>query len=143
MGTVDTAPRAEIVVVYEPRMRRLRDAVRVHHIDREDTRAAIDEIPWPAGEGGGFPALLDRLETDLAVGYRRFMVDLHDVRYLASTGIGHLIFAYQVARQEGGVLVVTRPNEQVARVWTIMKLATMIPLLPDIETAVAQLRLNP
>jgi anti-sigma B factor antagonist len=55
----------------------------------------------------------------LAAGRRRLVLDMSDVWWANSLGIGTLISAYATTRREGGVLVLCGPTERVLKVLTI------------------------
>lgn len=64
--------------------------------------------------------LRDAIDAALADGAVEVEVDLADVAYIDSTGIGVLVGAAHRAQDAGGVLVVARPQRNVARVLSLL-----------------------
>jgi anti-sigma B factor antagonist len=63
-----------------------------------------------------------RLAQEAGAGLKRLVVDLGDVSFIDSSGLGALISALKAARVAGGDLRIARPSDQ-ARV--ILKLTTL------------------
>lgn len=61
---------------------------------------------------GGRP-LHDAVETQLARGRRRLVLDLSAVEAMDSLGIGDLIGAYTLASRQGGALKLLRPSKKI------------------------------
>ncbi|CAA9215691.1 MAG: hypothetical protein AVDCRST_MAG77-183 [uncultured Chloroflexi bacterium] len=67
-------------------------------------------------------AVKQRLATEVAAGHKKLIVDLGDVAFIDSSGLGALISGLKAARQAGGDLRIARPCDQ-ARL--VMKLTTL------------------
>jgi anti-anti-sigma factor len=72
-----------------------------------------------------------RLATAVNDGQRRLVVDLAQVNFIDSSGLGALISGLKSARQAGGDLRIARPGEQ-ARV--VLKLTTLDRVLRPYES---------
>src|SRR4051794_10482062 len=97
---------------------------RVIPVGRWDTQAAAILRPQLASltEGGG-----------------RIIIDMSEVEYLASMGIGSLLLTARSAMQTGGRLVLVAPRPAVADVLTKAKIDDIIPILSDLNDALAAL----
>jgi anti-anti-sigma factor len=72
-----------------------------------------------------------RLTETVAAGQDRLVVDLGDVPFIDSSGLGALISALKAARQAGGDLRIARPDEQPL---TVLKLTTLDRVLKPYAT---------
>ena len=85
--------------------------------------------------------LEDALKTGLKSG-RGIVVDLHEVRYIDSTGL-KLLFAYQTqALERGRHIVATEPTPNIRKVFEIVRFSEMIPLVVSVQDAVELLRVQ-
>lgn len=66
------------------------------------------------------PELRDAIDAELAADPAGLLVDLADVPYIDSTGIGVLVGAAHRAKDAGVSLVVTNPQRNVARVLAML-----------------------
>jgi anti-sigma B factor antagonist len=62
----------------------------------------------------------------LDAGPRRFALDLAEVPYIDSVGLGAIVQAYTSARRRGGDLKLLRANSRVRRLLTITRLSTVL-----------------
>lgn len=65
------------------------------------------------------PRLREQLEQCLSGGCRWLLVDLHDLEYIDSTGLGLLIGAAKLLAEAGGDLTIACPRPNVMRVFEI------------------------
>ena len=72
-----------------------------------------------------------KLADVVAAGHQRLVVDLADVEFIDSTGLGSLVSGLKATRMAGGDLRLARPVEQ-AR--TILKLTTLDRVLKPYAT---------
>jgi anti-anti-sigma factor len=72
-----------------------------------------------------------RLTEIVATGQDRLVVDLVDVPFIDSSGLGALISVLKTARQAGGDLRIARPDDQPL---TVLKLTTLDRVLKPYTT---------
>jgi anti-anti-sigma factor len=65
------------------------------------------------------------------------VVDLHDVSFVDSSGLGAVIGGLKVARQAGGDLRIARPNQQVQLVLDLTSLNQVLRPYGSLEEALA------
>lgn len=70
-------------------------------------------------------------------GSRRFALDLVDVPYIDSVGLGAIVQAYTSARRRGGDLKLLRVNSRIGRLLAITRLFTVLKVY-DTEEAVVR-----
>ena len=93
-----------------------------------------------AGDVMGGPdgaALHDRLQQLKTEGRRNVVVDLDEVRFMNSSGLGMLIGALTSMRNGGGDLRLARVGQRVQSLLVITKLAAVFQCYDTVEEAVA------
>ncbi len=84
------------------------------------------------------PMLREHLRDLLEDPPRAVVVDLADVPFLDSTGLGVLVAAYKRAAALGVPLSLARPRRIVANALTLVRIDTVIPVHATIEDAVRE-----
>lgn len=69
----------------------------------------------------------------------RFVVDLSGVDFLASIGIRTLLMNAKAVKNRGGALVIAGATEGVVKVLEMSGVDTLIPMYPDVDTALSAL----
>ena len=72
-------------------------------------------------------------------GKKHVIVNLRDVDWMSSTGIGILIRGYKTLREAGGDLVIVRLGENTRQVFTILRLDQIFKIAVDEDEAAAVL----
>lgn len=86
--------------------------------------------------GGGRDLTLHELIRDLLKeGHKNLLLNLRDVPYVDSSGIGEFFSSFTTVQNQGGVLKLTNPNERVRNVLHLTKLNTVIDVMDDEATA--------
>lgn len=87
--------------------------------------------------GSGSGVVLHELVRDLVKhGHRNILLNLRDVTYVDSSGIGELFSCYTTVRGQDGVLKLTNPIERVRNVLRLTMLNTVLDVIEDEATAV-------
>jgi len=87
--------------------------------------------------GGGRDLTLHELIRDLLKeGHKNLLLNLRDVPYVDSSGIGEFFSSFTTVQNQGGVLKLTNPNERVRNVLHLTKLNTVIDVMEDEAAAV-------
>ena len=73
-------------------------------------------------------ALLDRVNELLDTGHREFILNLADVPYIDSFGLGQLIAIWTSIRSKSGQMTLLRPTDHVRRLFQITKLDSVFHL---------------
>lgn len=81
------------------------------------------------------PHLRDLIISHVAAGNNRISIDLANVDFIDSSGLGALINGLKVTRQAGGDLRIAAPTEQVKLVLGLTNLDRVLKFYPDAETA--------
>jgi anti-sigma B factor antagonist len=78
-------------------------------------------------------ALLDRVNELLEAGHREFVVNLADVPYIDSFGLGQLIAIWTSIGRKSGRMTLSRPTDHVRKLLQITKLDTVFHVLGQEE----------
>ncbi|HMK31920.1 MAG TPA: STAS domain-containing protein [Terriglobales bacterium] len=86
------------------------------------------------GPGSG-TSLRDVVPNLLREGKRKILLNLKDVTYIDSSGVGDIISAFTSTRNQGGELRLTSPSPQVRELFQITKLFTILDISEDEASA--------
>ena len=81
--------------------------------------------------------LRDTVKDLLGKGHKKILLNLGDVNYIDSTGIGELVSAFTSVRNQGGELKLLHLTKKVHDVLQITKLYTVFHVLDDETAAIA------
>ncbi len=87
------------------------------------------------GEGG--LTLRDEVHKLLAEGQKKIVLNLADVNYIDSSGLGELVSAYTAVKNAGGELKLLNLTSKVRDLLVITKLVTVFDVKDDEAAAVA------
>ena len=85
------------------------------------------------------PALKESLTELLQSGASTVVVDLSDVAFLDSTGLGALVEARAATTEAGGSLPIVCSHERILKLFTITGLDGVFAIHPTVDEAVAAL----
>ena len=85
------------------------------------------------GEGDG--QIRDRIKDLLSDGQRRILLNLGDVNYIDSAGLGALISSYTTTKREGGQLKLVNLTKRIQDLLAITKLITVFDTYDDEKEA--------
>jgi anti-sigma B factor antagonist len=108
------------------------------------SRNAADDIPVVAVSGEvdvySAPELKESLTKLLQGGARSVVVDLSDVGFLDSTGLGALVEARAATTEAGGSLPIVCSHERILKLFTITGLDGVFAIHPTVDEALAGLQ---
>ena len=87
--------------------------------------------------GEGSVQLRDAVRDLLAKGQKHILLNLGDVNYIDSSGIGELVSAYTTARNQGGELKLLNLTKKVHDLLQITKLYTVFDVKDDEVSAIS------
>jgi anti-sigma B factor antagonist len=85
-------------------------------------------------------ALRERMNEWLEEGHRAFVLNLANVPYVDSFGLGQLITIWTSIRNSGGKLILLRPTDHVQALFQITKLNTVFNISTEEAHAVRSVR---
>jgi len=90
--------------------------------------------------GEGSVVLRDAVKDLLSRGQKKILLNLGDVNYIDSSGIGELVSAYTTVKNQGGELKLLNLTKKVHDLLQITKLYTVFDVRDDETTAVKAFR---
>ena len=90
--------------------------------------------------GEGSVVLRDQIRDLLSKGNKRILLNLGDVSYIDSSGIGELVSAFTAVRNQGGELKLLNLTKKVHDLLQITKLYTVFDVKDDEAAAVKAFR---
>jgi len=90
--------------------------------------------------GEGSVVLRDTVKDLLSKGKKKILLNLADVNYIDSSGIGELVSAYTTAKNQGGELKLLKLTKKVHDLLQITKLYTVFEVKDDEAAAVKSFR---
>ena len=86
--------------------------------------------------GEGSVVLRDTIRDLVGKGQKKILLNLGDVTYIDSSGIGELVSAFTAVRREGGDLKLLKLTKKVHDLLQITKLYTVFDIKDDEATAI-------
>ena len=102
--------------------------------DREGI--AILDLDGRITVGEEATALRDRLRDMTAAGLRQVLLNLQNVDYIDSTGLGAMVVCFTSLRKAGGALKLLNLNRRTIELLLLTKLSTVFELFNDEQDAV-------
>jgi anti-sigma B factor antagonist len=90
------------------------------------------------GENHG-PELVSIINDSINVDVIFCAIDIHEVRYINSSGIGVLITILTKFRNKGGEVVLIKPSQSVEKLLIITKLSSIFTIVSDLDEALNEL----
>lgn len=87
--------------------------------------------------GEGSVVLRDTIREALAQGHKKILLNLGDVTYIDSSGIGELVSGFTSVRNQGGELKLLNLTKKVHDLLQITKLYTVFDVKDDEASAIA------
>jgi anti-sigma B factor antagonist len=87
--------------------------------------------------GEGDAQVRDRIKDLLADGQKKILLNLGDVSYIDSAGLGALISSYTTTKREGGQLKLVNLTKRIRDLLAITKLITVFDTYDDEDKAIA------
>ena len=109
-------------------------------IDLQQTHERVTVVA-PKGrlDMSAAPAFRGQVRQLVESGATHLVVDLQEISFVDSSGLGAVIGALKVARQSGGDLRIARPNQQVQLVLDLTSLNQVLRPYGSLEEALAGL----
>ena len=104
---------------------------------RQANDIAILDLSGQIKLGEGSSVLRDSVKELLAKGQKKILLNLGDVNYIDSSGVGELVAAFTSVRNQGGELKLLHLTKRVQDLLQITKLYTVFDVKDDEASAVA------
>lgn len=90
--------------------------------------------------GEGSVQLRDAIRDLISKGQKSVLLDLGDVNYIDSSGLGELVSAYTTARNQGATLKLLKLTKKVHDLLQLTKLYTVFDIYDDEASAIASFK---
>ncbi len=107
---------------------------------RHSGGVAVLDIAGRITLGEGSVGLRDAVHKELAAGNKKILLNLADVSYMDSSGIGELTSAYSSVKNQGGEIKLVNLTKKVDGLMQITKLATVFDIGSDEQSAIASFK---
>lgn len=107
---------------------------------REVNDIAVIDFSGKITLGEGSAKLRKMIRETIASGHNKIVLNLEDVDYIDSSGIGELVGAYTTVRNASGELKLTNLTNRVRDILQITRLYTVFDVRPNEEDAVRSFR---
>jgi len=87
--------------------------------------------------GEGTMAVRNTVRDLLKVGNKKIILNLADVNYVDSSGIGELVSAYTMVSNQGGKLILLNLNQKIRELLRITRLLNVFQVYDDEKEALA------
>ncbi len=86
---------------------------------------------------GGDEQLREAINTLLASGRTKILVDFGEVTYMDSAGIGELVSSYRTTKRFGGALKILKPGKRIEDSFKLTKLLPIFEIFENEDAAIA------
>ena len=104
--------------------------------NRQVEGVAVVDMSGRITLGEGSVILRDTIRDLVGKGQKKILLNLGDVTYIDSSGIGELVSAFTAVRREGGELKLLKLTKKVHDLLQITKLYTVFDIKDDEATAI-------
>jgi len=104
---------------------------------RETGGAVVIDVSGRITLGEGSAMLREMVRDHLTKGHKKIVLNLADVNYIDSSGIGELVSSYTTAKNAGGEVKLLHLTRKVHDLLQITKLFTVFDVHTDERTALA------
>ena len=107
---------------------------------REVDGVAILDLNGRITLGEGSVQLRDAIRDLISKGQLRILLDLGEVNYIDSSGLGELVSAYTTAKNQGAALKLLKLTKKVHDLLQLTKLYTVFDIYDDEASAIASFK---
>jgi anti-sigma B factor antagonist len=108
--------------------------------DRQVGEVTILDLSGKITIGEGSVQLREAVRKILDDGKKKILLNLADVSYVDSSGIGELVSSYTTTNNNGGQLKLLNQTKKIHDLLTITKLLTVFETFDDEQTAVSSFK---
>jgi len=107
---------------------------------REVDGVTVLELSGRITLGEGSVQLRDAIRDLIGKGQRRILLDLGEVNYIDSSGLGELVSAYTTAKNQGATLKLLKLTKKVHDLLQLTKLYTVFDIYDDEAKAIGSFK---
>ncbi len=103
---------------------------------RESDGVVVLDLSGRLIAGGPSNVLREAIDAELSRGRKRIVINLAEVDFIDSTGLGALVICFTTLRKAGGALKLLRLNRRNIELLVLTKLSTVFEVFQDEQDAV-------
>jgi len=100
----------------------------------------ILDLLSPVSGDGSHQLFIPQIQALLDEGHRKFVLNLQDLSWINSSGLGLFIGARRLVDEAGGEMVLCNVNQRIQGILDVTALSTVWKILPDVPAAIAELQ---
>jgi anti-sigma B factor antagonist len=104
--------------------------------DREKEGITILDLKGRLAVGEPCTLLREKVDQDLADGHNRIILNLRQVDYIDSTGLGSMVICFTRLQKSGGAMKLVNLNRRNIELLLLTKLSTVMQIFGDEQEAV-------
>lgn len=94
---------------------------------REDNDVVVLKLSGKLMIGEGDALLREKMEGLVDSGHRRIVLDLEDVPYVDSAGLGEIVRCYTSLQRKNGLLKLRKPSKRIQELINVTRLSKFFP----------------
>ncbi len=102
--------------------------------------AAIISLSGKLMGGPDAEAVREVIRETLAAGIKKILIDIGEVSWVNSTGLGILIASHVTVSNAGGAMKLSRVSKRIDQIFMVTKLHTVFDTYNSVETALQSFR---
>ena len=110
---------------------------------REAGRVAVLKVAGRVTMGEPSKEMAKRIREAVEAGHNGVLVDMADVTYIDSSGIGELVSAFSKLRKAGGQLILTGVTKELSYLFHVANLDRVLEIVPDEAAALEKFKQPP
>jgi anti-sigma B factor antagonist len=79
--------------------------------------------------------MADAISTAQAEGYKHIILDMRELEFLSSAGVGSILSAVDISRGKGGDIVLCNASEKILHILEVLDLLDYLTIKPNQEVA--------
>jgi anti-sigma B factor antagonist len=100
----------------------------------------ILDLLTPVSGDGSHQLFIPQIQALLDEGHRKFILNLQQLSWINSSGLGLFIGARRLVDEAGGSMVICNMNQRITDIFEITALSTVWDIYPDLDSAVDALK---
>jgi anti-sigma B factor antagonist len=116
--------------------------VTIQATTRDSNGVSIVDLSGRITLGEGSSTIREMVRDLLSKGQKRILLNLADVNYIDSSGLGELVSAFTTVRNQGGELKLLSLNKKIRDLLQITRLYTVFEVFDQEAAAVSSFRQN-
>lgn len=138
LAAPDSSHKTDIILI-RPTLKIAGGFISVYRVDEDGGETEVRKLDVAGAPDHEWPGLFDLVESELARGQRRFIIDLRRVPWMNSRGLGRLIELWQLIGKAGGQAALVCAKGRIMTILDISQVSLIMKPVLSVAEAVALL----